>query len=253
MAVFVLGDPHLSFSTPKPMDIFGARWKNHAEKIKENWLNVVGEEDTVVLAGDISWAMALKDAEEDLRFFHQLPGKKIILKGNHDYWWETMAKMNRFLEEHHFEDITFLYNNAYEVDGMVLCGTRGWEVDRFDDQSVKMLSREKQRLDISLSAAPSKGERIVFFHYPPFAGKEDPFLPILKKHGVARVYYGHLHGTAAKQAESVLRNGIEYTLVSADALDFKPLLIRKTEEIQHNCQKKCSFWAKLLSHFGRKC
>jgi predicted phosphohydrolase len=253
LAVYVLGDPHLSLSGEKPMDIFGHRWKDHAQKIKEAWEKTVKPEDTVVLAGDISWAMALKDAEADLAFFHALPGKKILLKGNHDYWWETIAKMNRFLEERDWTDLSFLYNNHHLADGFVLCGTRGWEVDRFDEQSQKMIVREVQRLEHSLQSAPEEGEKIVFFHHPPISGGQEPFLPVLKKYGVRRVFYGHLHGTVAASTQPFIKDGIEYTLISADALEFSPHLIPKEPQIRQNCQKIRSFWSKLLSHFGWKC
>lgn len=253
MALYVLGDPHLSLSGEKPMDVFGPRWEDHAQKIKNAWLEKVKPEDTVVLAGDISWAMALKDAEADLEFFHSLPGKKILLKGNHDYWWETLSKMNRFLEERKWEDISFLFNNSFEADGLVVCGTRGWEVDCFDEQAQKMIPREVQRLEHSLASAKGKGEKVAFFHYPPMAGGQDPFLPILKKYGVRRVFYGHLHGPKAVSTKPFVQNGIKYTLVSADALGFSPLLVPKTEKIQQNRQKIRAFWSKLLSHFGRKC
>lgn len=253
MALYVLGDPHLSLSGEKPMDIFGPRWQDHAKKIKKAWLETVKPEDTVVLAGDISWAMSLKEAEPDLRFFHDLPGKKLLLKGNHDYWWETLAKMNRFLKEREWEDIFFLFNNSYTVEGLTVCGTRGWEVDCFDEQAQKMLPREIQRLEHSLASAPKEGEKVVFFHYPPVVGEQDPFLPVLQKYGVRRVFYGHLHGPKALTTQPIVQNGIEYTLISADALNFSPLLVPQKEKIQQNRQKKPSFWSKLLTHFGWKC
>lgn len=253
MALYVLGDPHLSLSGEKPMDVFGSRWEDHTEKIKKAWLKTVKPEDTVVLAGDISWAMALRDAEADLGFFHALPGKKILLKGNHDYWWETLAKMNRFLEEREWEDFSFLFNNSFVIDGMAICGTRGWEVDSFDAQAQKMIPREVQRLEHSLASAPAEAEKVVFFHYPPVVGEHDPFLSVLKKYGVRRVFYGHLHGPKAAATKPFVQNGMEYTLISADALDFTPLLVPQKGKIQQNRQKKPSFWSKLLTHFGRKC
>lgn len=257
MAIFVLGDPHLSLSGEKPMDVFGNRWANHAQKIKTNWLATVQPEDTVVLAGDISWAMSLKEAEADLEFFHNLPGKKILLKGNHDYWWETVAKMNRFFEERKWDDFLILFNNSYEIEGATLCGTRGWDVDCFDEQALKMLPREMQRLEHSLESAQGKGEKIVFFHHPPISDAHEPFLPILKKFGVRRVYYGHLHGGKALRTKPFSQNGIEYTLISADALGFKPLEIpqklSKNEKMQQIRQKIKEIWAKVLSQFGRKC
>lgn len=257
MAIYVLGDPHLSLSGEKPMDIFGNRWANHTQKIQNAWRQTVREEDTVVLAGDISWAMSLKDAEADLEFFHNLPGKKILLKGNHDYWWETSAKMNRFFEERKWDDFFILFNNSYEVEGLTLCGTRGWDVDCFDEQAQKMLPREMQRLEHSLASAQGKGEKVVFFHHPPISDAHDPFLPILKKFGVHRVYYGHLHGGKAIHTKPFCKNGIKYTLISADALGFKPLEIEqkmsKKAKMQQICQKIKENWMKVLSQFGSKC
>ncbi len=255
MAVYVLGDPHLSFSTDKPMDVFGSRWANHSEKIREAWLKNVKAEDTVVLAGDLSWAMSLPEAEEDLAFFHHLPGKKILLKGNHDYWWDTVSKMNRFFAEREWDDFSILYNNCFSVDGLTLCGTRGWDVEAADEKSRKIMVRELQRLERSLAGAPADQEKIAFFHFPPLSGGKDPFLPILQKYHVCRCYFGHLHGPKAFEMKPFAQNGISYTLVSADALNFQPLLIPlkplKTEGIQQNCQKRPSFWAKVLSLFGR--
>jgi predicted phosphohydrolase len=257
LAIYVLGDPHLSLSGEKPMDIFGARWEKHSEKIKNAWLTTVKEDDTVVLAGDISWAMALKDAQADLGFFHELPGKKILLKGNHDYWWETVAKMTRFFEEKGWDDFLILFNNSYSVEGVSICGTRGWEVDKFDEQAKKMIPREIQRLEHSLANAPKGEEKIVFFHYPPIVGAHNPFMPLLKKYGVKQVFYGHLHGKKAVQTQSFTVKGIEFALISADALGFKPLKIspksKKTSKIQQICQKTARFFAKLLSQFGGKC
>ncbi|MBQ7935962.1 MAG: metallophosphoesterase [Clostridia bacterium] len=253
MSVFVLGDPHLSFSADKPMDIFGRKWKNHPKKIQKAWKKRVRPEDTVVLAGDISWAMSLKDAEADLAFLHQLPGKKVLLKGNHDYWWETASKMNRFFKERGWEDFTLLYNNCVLTDGVALCGTRGWEVSAGGEQDLKMLERERQRLEHSLQLAPKGYERVVFFHYPPFDGNHAPFLPLLKKYKVRRCYYGHVHGRKAESTKKVRQKRIRFTLISADALDFKPLLVVKRRISHQNCQKNPSFWAKVLSVFKSKC
>lgn len=249
MAIYVLGDPHLSFSADKPMDIFGARWQNHPEKLRAAWLRIVKDSDTVVLAGDLSWAMSLKDAEADLKFFHELPGKKLLLKGNHDYWWETVAKMERFFQERNWQDFEILYNNSVIRDGLALCGTRGWVADASGEQDKKILSREVQRLEHSLQSAPEGFELVVFFHYPPFEGEHTPFAEVLKRYGVCRCYYGHIHGRAAVESKAVMRDGILYTLISADALNFSPLLI----PFKQNEQKTRGFWAKLLSYFKGKC
>ena len=252
MAIFVLGDPHLSLSSDKPMDVFGARWANHADKIKKAWRQQVTDADTVVLAGDLSWAMSLKEAEADLAFFHALPGKKLLLKGNHDYWWDTVSKMNRFFAEREWEDFSFLFNSAVEVEGVSLCGTRGWDLAANGEQDQKILARELQRLEHSLSLGRG-AEKIAFFHYPPFGEGDSPFLPILKKYGVRRCYYGHIHGIKALQTQPQIIDGIEFTLISADALAFSPLKIEFTGKTDQNCQKKVGFWAKVLSLFKSKC
>lgn len=257
LAIFVLGDPHLSFSADKPMDVFGLRWQNHHKKISKSWQEQVTRADTVVLAGDLSWAISLAEAEADLQFFHDLPGKKVLLKGNHDYWWETAAKMNRFFAEHKWDDFSILYNNAVAADGVYLCGTRGWEPEAAGEQDAKILAREVQRLELSLKAAPPQSQKIVFFHYPPFGGGKEPFKEVLQRFGVRYCYYGHIHGPAARETQPVQCDGITYTLVSADALDFCPLKIepkeQKMDKSNQNNQKRGSFWAKLLSQFKSKC
>ncbi len=257
MSIFVLGDPHLSFSSDKPMDIFGRKWKNHPQKIKKAWCRKVRAQDTVVVAGDISWAMSLKEAEADLAFLHELPGRKILLKGNHDYWWETASKMYRFFKEKGWHDFVLLHNNYVMAEGIALCGTRGWEVSAGSEQDLKMIEREQQRLETSLQAVPKGVKKLVFFHYPPFDGEKDPFLPILKKYKVRRCYYGHVHGPKAEATKTIRKKRILFTLVSADALNFKPLRIVKNrgkKAFSHqNCQKNPSFWAKVLRLFGHKC
>ena len=257
MSIFVLGDPHLSFSSDKPMDIFGRNWKNHPKKIKKAWNRRVRPQDTVVLAGDISWAMSLKEAEKDLDFLHSLPGRKVLLKGNHDYWWETASKMRTFFKERGWDDIVLLHNNFVVADGVALCGTRGWDITAGGEQDLKMQEREYQRLEHSLRCVPKGMKRIVFFHYPPVDEKNEPYLPLLKKYKVRRCYYGHVHGIKAKETKKIRRKGITFTLVSADALDFKPRRILKKrgkKDFSHqNCQKNPSFWGKLLSNFKSKC
>ncbi len=262
MALFVLGDPHLSFSSDKPMDVFGARWENHASKIEENWRRVVKPCDTVVLAGDLSWAMFWKDALADLAFLHRLPGKKILLKGNHDYWWETAGKMRRLFAENQWDDFEILYNSAVVAEGAALCGSRGWNVDAQGEQDQKILQRERVRLELSLKAAPAEMEKIVFLHFPPVGEHPSVFLPLMKQYGVKRCYYGHLHGEKAQNTRPFSKEGILFTLVSADALDFCPLQIllpdaafsgHPATENDQNGQKKASFWEKLFFHFKNKC
>lgn len=257
MALYVLGDPHLSFSVDKPMDIFGARWKDHAEKIKKNWNDTVGKDDTVVLAGDLSWGISLEEAKDDLDFLHTLAGKKILLRGNHDYWWETHAKMQRFFDENGWEDFHILHNTSVFAEGFSICGTRGWNVSEGGEQDQKILRRELQRLEHSLSAAKVDAEKIVFFHFPPMENDVSPFLPILKKYGVRLCYYGHLHGTKALNTAAFEQDGIQFHLISCDAINFTPRcvsddfqgLIAKNNQ---NSQKNHGFWRKVLSYFIRK-
>ncbi|MBQ6824397.1 MAG: metallophosphoesterase, partial [Clostridia bacterium] len=228
------------------------RWENHAEKIEKAWRGSVTDADTVVLAGDLSWAMSLKEAEADLAFFHALPGKKLLLKGNHDYWWDTVSKMNRFFAERQWDDFSFLFNSACSVEGVSLCGTRGWDLSATGEQDQKILARELQRLEHSLALGEEQ-VKIAFFHYPPFGEGESPFIPILKKYGVRRCYYGHIHGIKALQTPPQTIDGIEFVLISADALNFLPLKIDLEGKYDQNCQKNGGFWAKVLSLFKSKC
>ena len=253
MAIYVLGDPHLSFSSDKPMDVFGSYWKDHPKKIRKEWKKKVKKKDTVILAGDLSWAMSLKEAEQDLRFLHELPGKKILLKGNHDYWWETVSKMTRFFEERKWDDFEILYNNSILCEGIALCGTRGWEAAGGSEQDEKILQREVQRLEHSLASAPSDRERVVVLHYPPIDGNHAPYEEVLQKYGVRRCYYGHIHGKAARESRPSERNGIFYTLISADGVGFSPQLIPQKGNSKQNDQKMFGFWAKVFSYFKGKC
>ena len=261
MALFVLGDPHLSFSVNKPMDIFGERWKNHADKIKENWINTVSPEDTVVLAGDLSWGISLEEAKKDLAFLHSLPGKKILLRGNHDYWWETLAKMRRFFEENGWDDFSILQNNYIEAEGLAICGTRGWSLDEGGEQDRKILRREAQRLEMSLKSAPAEMEKIAIFHYPPVEGEESLFLDVLKKYHVRLCYYGHLHGRKALEQKPFFKDGIFFRLISCDALGFSPQSINgdldeicaQKSKIKQFSQKIIGIFRKLFSIFKSKC
>ncbi len=261
MALYVIGDPHLSFSVDKPMDIFGGRWADHPEKLKKAWLEKISSEDTVVLAGDLSWGISLKEAEADFAFLHSLPGKKILLKGNHDYWWETASKLRRFFAERGWEDFELLYNNSITAEGFALCGTRGWEAAPETEQDRKMLERELGRLERSLQAAEPGLQRIVFLHYPPMAGQAKPFLPLLKQYNVHLCYYGHLHGYPAIKAAPLEEDGVLFRLISADALSFCPRSVtadwvefKQKEAASHQIgQKIRRFWAKLLSQISKKC
>ncbi len=222
MALYTMADFHLSFSTEKPMDVFGERWKGHAEKIALRW--PLTEEDTLVMPGDFSWAINLEELAADMTFLEQLPGKKILSKGNHDYWWETMAKLNRFAAD--YPSVSFLHNNAHTVGDISVCGTRGWTLENSDEDE-KVLNREVGRLKMSLERAEK--EPLVFLHYPPLFGnlRCEPILEVLKEYGVKECYYGHLHGPgAANVAVQGEVDGICFRLVSADHLDFTPLKLR---------------------------
>ena len=226
MSLFVLGDLHLSFGVDKPMDIFSG-WSNHVEKLEENWRALVTDDDTVVLAGDISWGMDLGEALPDFRFIDGLPGKKIVMKGNHDYWWETMSKMERFFRENSLETIAILHNNAYRVGDISIAGTRGWFYDAHGAHDDKVIAREAGRLRTSIKEAEKLGGEVVaFLHYPPvFAGRECPeMMDVLLQCGIKRCYYGHLHGKEKfRRGIKGVLNGVEYKLVSLDYLDARPL------------------------------
>ena len=228
MALFVMGDLHLSLSSDKSMDIFGG-WENYVERIKENWNREVSPEDTVVVPGDISWAMSLKEAVADFRYIHELPGRKIILKGNHDYWWTTAAKMNNFLAENGFDSIFILHNNHYAYENYGICGTRGWINDDSEPADAKVLAREAQRLEMSIASAENAGlEPLVFLHYPPLYGNEynPDLLEVMYRHNIKRCWYGHIHGRKGHQnAVNGERDGIVFQLVSADYVQFCPVKI----------------------------
>ncbi|WP_455528214.1 metallophosphoesterase [Huintestinicola sp.] len=228
MALFVMGDLHLSLSSDKSMDIFGG-WENYVERIKENWKREVSPEDTVVVPGDISWAMSLKEAVADFRYIHELPGRKIILKGNHDYWWTTAAKMNNFLAENGFDSIFILHNNHYAYENYGICGTRGWINDDSEPADAKVLAREAQRLETSIASAENAGlEPLVFLHYPPLYGNEynPDLLEVMYRHNIKCCWYGHIHGRKGHQnAVNGERDGIVFQLVSADYVQFCPVKI----------------------------
>ncbi len=227
MAIFALSDLHLSFNSDKSMEVFKG-WENYTERIKKNWLSVVGEEDTVVLPGDISWEMKLDTAVEDFAFLNSLTGKKIIFKGNHDLWWASMKKMNEFLEENGFSTITILNNDAALVEGVAVCGTRGWLIEESGTDS-KLINREAMRLRMSLEAAKKLGgEPIVFLHYPPITleNRCEEIIAVLKEFECNRVYYGHIHGYSGIYAVNGVVDGIDYRLISCDRVDFTPVLVK---------------------------
>lgn len=234
MSIYVIGDLHLSFSVDKPMDIFGNNWANHPEKIKNNWLSKVTEEDTVILPGDFSWATYLDDTYEDFKYLDSLPGRKIMSKGNHDYWWTTLKSMRKFLDDNDFKNIDFLYNNSYKVEDKVIVGTRGWEKSWKSEENYKILKRENDRLKLSIQDAiknfGTDNEIIAFIHYPPFykeqnVPEEIDFIKTLNDYNIKTCYYAHLHAEAHKEAREGLINGINYKLVSSDYLKFDLLKI----------------------------
>lgn len=227
--IYIIGDLHLGFSVDKPMNIFGNNWENHAEKIKENWLNKVNKDDTIILAGDFSWGMDLEESKSDFKFLNELPGKKILLKGNHDYWWATITKMNKYLKENNFENIEFLFNNSFFVENKVIVGTKGWTtINPNSEDNYKILKRECNRLEISIKDALNRfgdyKELIAIMHYPPFykeeVNEEIDFIKLMKKYGIQRCFYGHLHGDTHKDAIEGLVDGIDFKLISSDYLNF---------------------------------
>ncbi|MCH5195686.1 MAG: metallophosphoesterase [Oscillospiraceae bacterium] len=228
MMLYTIGDLHLSLGTDKPMDIF-AGWSNHIDRLKENWNSKITDDDTVVLLGDHSWALKLEDSKNDLGFIHkELKGKKILVKGNHDLWWQTMNKNKQFLEENGFTSICFLFNSAFRIGNITVCGTRGWISENGEPADQKVLAREAGRLSSSLSEGVKLGgELVAFIHYPPIYRSEEnrPIIEVLQKYGVKRCYYAHLHGSAIKGAVNGTRGGIEYRLVSADSLGFDPVKV----------------------------
>ena len=241
MALFTIADLHLSTleSTNKSMEVFGTRWQNYTERLKANWEHLVTDDDVVVIPGDVSWALSLEEAVSDLKFIDALPGKKILGKGNHDFWWATMRKHAALFEKENITTVSFLYNNAIETDDFVIAGSRGWYHD--DDcrnmpggaDFDKLTRREAMRLEASLKAAKAISDEtgkeiIVFTHFPPvWAGKEsESLVDVMVKYGVRRVYFGHIHGNYTVEP-TIVHKGIEMTLVSADYLGFVPKIIRK--------------------------
>ena len=240
MAVFVLSDLHLSTnqSTNKSMEVFGNRWQNYMNRIQTNWNRLIESSDTVIINGDISWAMTLDEAKSDFEFLNSLNGTKIISKGNHDFWWSTLSKINAFFEENSFDSIKMLHNNAHAVENFVICGSRGW----YNDDKIatmpktadyqKIVAREAVRLEMSLSEGEklnSECEKLVFLHFPPvwgdFVCRE--LVDVLHRFGVKRCYFGHIHGLYEIPASFVFED-IKFTMTSADFLNFTPLFINKT-------------------------
>jgi len=236
MSIYTIGDLHLSFNENKPMSIFGDNWEGHEEKIREDWIKKVKQDDLVILPGDFSWSTYLKSTDKDFEYINSLPGKKVLLKGNHDYWWTTLKSMKNFINEKEFKNIDFIFNTAYEYEDSIIAGARGWSNNEEGDNK-KILAREVQRLELSLKEAVKiKGstdkEIICFMHYPPITNfnvakvESNAFIEIMKKYDIKKCYYAHLHSSSIKDAVEGEYFGIYFKLVSADGLDFKLLKIK---------------------------
>ena len=225
MALYAIGDLHLCLGADKPMDVFGGAWTGYMDKLREG-LSCIGPEDTTVLLGDLSWALGIEVAKADFAFLNAIPGRKIILKGNHDYWWTTAAKFYKFCAENGFSNMEILHNNCHFYGDVALCGTRGWfyEEDRCGEHDEKVFRRELMRLEASLKAAGER-EKLCFLHYPPrYRGYECPeILALLRQYGVRTCCYGHLHGDSHKLAVTGWQDGTEFRLVAADYVNFTPV------------------------------
>lgn len=224
MSIFAISDLHLSFGSNKPMNIFRG-WENHTEKLVANWNRLVKEEDTVILPGDFSWGLKLEETKNDFEFLNKLNGKKIILKGNHDLWWSTVKKLKEFFAENNFSDIEIVFNNTVICEGYAIAGTRGWFYDDTSDK--KIIAREVGRLEKSITEAEKTGlPMLVFLHYPPVYGTQvcEEIFSVLKRHNIKKVYYGHIHGTGKINAVKEY-DGIEFSLISCDCIDFTPVFI----------------------------
>lgn len=234
MALYTLADLHLSCSVDKPMDKFGSRWTDHTSKIRRRWTALITDNDTVVVPGDISWGMNLEEAAEDFRFIESLPGKKLLGKGNHDFWWTSASKMKKFLADIDVSSVEFLHNNAHTAGGFLISGSRGWFIEEkqqnmiFSTDYDKLVNREVMRLELSLMEAKKlrtdrNEEILVFLHFPPVFGDFvcRPLIDIMKKYDVKRCFFGHIHGKYNLPRETVY-DGITLSLISADFLDFVP-------------------------------
>lgn len=230
MALFAIADLHLSLSAgqDKAMDVFEG-WENYIEKLEKNWRNVVTDNDTVVIAGDISWAKRLEDSFEDFSFLNSLPGKKILLKGNHDYWWTSKKKIDTYFQNNSFNTLSVIKNSAVKVENFAVCGTRGWCMDPTEVEDEKILRREILRLEMSINEALKiDAEPIVFLHYPPVYGGNEcsEIIDILIKNKIKKCYYGHIHGKhSRKKVVTGDYRGIKFNLVACDFVNFCPILV----------------------------
>lgn len=232
MSVFAIGDLHLSLGTDKQMDAFPG-WQGYVERLTENWNRKITASDTIVLAGDTSWAMALEDTLPDFRFINALPGEKYLIKGNHDYWWSSKSKMEAFFAANGLYTLHILHNSAAEAEGAALCGTRGWLFEKGEAHDKKIVAREAARLQLSIDAAKKlRGEPIVFLHYPPVYGDEisAEIVDVLLKNRIKRCYYGHIHSTGCAYALNGSYLGIDFQLISSDYLRFDPIKVTEALE-----------------------
>lgn len=228
MALYTIADLHLPLGIDKPMDIFGKAWENYVKRLADNWQSKIKADDLVVLPGDFSWATYLEQSMKDFEYLHKLNGKKILLKGNHDYWWTTMNKLREFTKKNGFDDIYFMQNNSFLYEDIAICGTRGWihpGWDNFGEEDRRIFNREVLRLELSLESAKNYNEIYVFTHYPPMSASHEgnEFTEMMKKYPVTKCIYGHLHSSAHKNAVEGIIDGIEYRLVSGDYVAFNPV------------------------------
>lgn len=227
MALYCIADLHLSLGTNKSMEIFDG-WQNYIEKLDENWRRTITQDDTVVIAGDFSWGISLEEALLDFVFVENLPGTKILLKGNHDYWWSTKTKIEKFFLSNNLNSFRILHNNSFEVDKMFVCGTRGWMFENGESNCVKLIDREANRLELSIKSCTDLSMPIIaFLHYPPIYGSQhaDKIINVLTKYGVSRCYYGHLHGNSVHYSINGICDKIHYRLISSDYTGFKPVKV----------------------------
>ena len=241
MSLYAISDLHLSTNenTGKSMEVFGSRWMDYVQKLERNWRAVITDDDVVVIPGDISWAMTIDEAIHDFRFIESLPGKKLLGKGNHDFWWSTVSKMNAFFEKHELKTISALHNNAYETDDFIICGTRGWFNDESNQNTVggtavdykKIVAREQMRLKMSLEEGKklrgeSDKEILVFLHFPPVYGDFicQELVDVLSEYGIKRCFFGHIHGNYYMPKKTEY-DGIEFIMIASDFLNFAPMPI----------------------------
>ncbi len=227
MSLYAIGDLHLSLDSDKPMNIFNG-WDDYTERLESNWKSAVKDDDTVVIAGDVSWAVGLENSFKDLQFVNSLPGKKIILKGNHDYWWATKTKIEKFFAANSFDTLNILFNNFFQYENIGICGTRGWVSIDGDTENEKVMAREVQRLETSIKGAVEAGlTPVVFMHYPPVYGNSCNYdiLDVLFRYDIKDCYYGHIHGYSQRNAVTGIQDGINYRMISSDYLQFMPFKV----------------------------